>query len=190
MHYLRQIAILVLVTAGSATLLDYVFKARAFAVYDQQAELTRFFAVFYTATGLATFLLQTALGRRALETLGLAGTTATLPVATSLGSLAALFMPGLVPIGIVKGSEASVRSSLFRSGYELLYTPVALGEKRSAKSIIDVGVDRLADGLAAGAIFVLVLLPVAMSLPAITVLALVPGHCSAGGDATPSEGLC
>src|SRR5207244_10910589 len=42
------------------------------------------------------------------------------------------------------------RGALFRAGYELFYTPIAAVEKRAAKSIVDVAVDRLGDALGGG----------------------------------------
>ena len=154
--YLRNIAFLVLVTGGSATLMDYVFKFRAVEAASSDVELARFFAAFYAGVGLATFLLQATLGRAALERFGLSGTISFLPSMTAVGSLAMLVFPVLPAGALARGGEAAVRSSLFRSGYELLYTPVPLDQKRAAKPIVDVGFDRLADGL--GAILVYLIL--------------------------------
>ena len=162
--YLRNIGLLVLTTTAGATLLDYVFKARALDAYGQGEDLMRFFAVFYAAVGLGTFVLQTTLSRSLLEKLGLARTIAILPSFTALGSFALLFVPGLAAAGVARGGEAAVRSSLFRSGYELLYTPVTLRQKRTAKSMIDVGVDRLADGVGAILIRSLLFLVPALAL--------------------------
>jgi hypothetical protein len=44
-----------------------------------------------------------------------------------------------------RGSEAVLRASTYRAGYELFYTPVPPKDKRAVKSIIDVGVDRTGD---------------------------------------------
>ena len=55
--------------------------------------------------------------------------------------------PGLRSIIVARAGEAVFRGSLFRSGYELFYTPIPVSEKRAAKSLIDVGVDRLGDAL-------------------------------------------
>jgi HEAT repeat protein len=68
------------------------------------------------------------------------------------------------------------RASLFRAGYELFYTPIPFDEKRAAKSVIDVGFDRLGDALGGGTIrFVLFLAPFSPS-PIILALAIA---CSA-----------
>ena len=59
-----------------------------------------------------------------------------------------------------------LRGSLFRAGYELFYTPIPRAEKRAAKSIIDVGFDRLGDAMGGGAVWiVLSALPAAPSIP-------------------------
>ena len=51
-----------------------------------------------------------------------------------------------------RGGESVFRGSLFRTGYEIFYTPIPPDEKRAAKSIIDVGFDRLGDALGGGLI--------------------------------------
>ncbi len=150
--YLRSLAVMVLLGTVSAALIDYVFKAQAAARYQQGEDLMRFFAVFYMATGLMTFLFQTGLGRVSLEKLGLAKTVATLPVAVGVGALGVLFAPGLASATLARAGEAVLRSSLFRSGYELFYTPISLREKRATKSLIDVGFQRLGDALGGGTV--------------------------------------
>jgi len=56
-----------------------------------------------------------------------------------------------------------LRGSSYRSGYELFYTPMPAAEKRSVKSMIDIGAERLGDGLAAATIQLMIVLPAAMS---------------------------
>lgn len=153
--YLRDIALLVSLGAIGSALLDYVLKAQAATAYDRGAPLLRFFAIFYTATSVATFLVQTTLTRRVLEKLGLARTVQALPAVLAAGGAAALIAPGLACVAMARGAEATVRSSLFRSAYELLYMPVAPDEKRTAKALIDVGGERLGD-LAGGGLVTLV----------------------------------
>jgi ATP/ADP translocase len=150
--YLRSLAVMVLLGTLSAALIDYVFKAQAAATYQQGEDLMRFFAVFYTAIGLITFLFQTGLGRISLERLGLAKTVATLPAAVGVGALGVLFAPGLASASMARAGESVFRSSLFRSGYELFYTPISLRQKRTTKPLIDVGFQRLGDALGGGTV--------------------------------------
>ena len=171
--YLRYIGLLVLATTSSATLLDYVFKARAVEAFGPGEELMRFFAVFYAGVALATFLTQTLLSRTVLEHFGLGRTVGILPSASALGGLLMLFVPGLAAGSLVRGSESAIRSSLYRSGYELLYTPVSVERKRAAKPFVDVGLERAADGIGAILARLLLLLGPALALPAMMVAAIV-----------------
>ena len=148
--YLRSLAVMVLLGTLSAALIDYVLKAQAAATFQQGEDLMRFFAIFYTAIGLITFLFQTGFGRVSLERLGLAKTVATLPAAVGVGALGVLFAPGLASAAMARGGESVFRSSLFRSGYELFYTPISLQQKRTTKPLIDVGFQRLGDALGGG----------------------------------------
>jgi len=147
---MRQLAALVLLGTLGASLIDYVFKAQAVAALGQGEGLLRFFAIFYATTGLITFVLQTSSSRLVLEKLGLAAATGAPSVALLAGGLGGLLVPGLGSATAARGGESVLRSSLFRSGYELFYTPIPPKEKRAAKSLIDVGVDRLGDAFGAG----------------------------------------
>src|SRR5260221_11085505 len=126
--YLRQLAILVALGAACTALLDYVLSARAVAAMGQGARLITFFALFHMTVGILGFLVQVTLSRPALSKLGLSGTVATAPFSVLL-----LGFLGLAPLGpwalvILRGSEAVLRASLYRSAYELLYTPLPRAE--------------------------------------------------------------
>jgi len=95
-----------------AVLLDYVFKARVAETYSNGQELVRFFSLFYTVVGVATFLVQLLLSRVAVEKLGIAGTVSSLPASLALGSIGAIFLPGLATAFVMRGGETMVRSSL------------------------------------------------------------------------------
>lgn len=167
--YLRNLAVLILLVTVAAAFVDYVFKARASERFPGGGELMRFFALFYTGVSVVTFAVQTTAGRFSLERLGLSRTVATLPIGVAAGSVSAIALPGLVTAGIARATEAVLRSSLFRSGYELFYTPILPAEKRATKPILDVGVDRLGD--AAGGALIRAAIVVA---PAIVLQALMP----------------
>ena len=155
--YLRNLATLVLLGTLGAALMDYIFKAQAVTTFGRGDGLLRFFAAYYAATSLLTFVLQTTTSRLALEKLGLAVSAGTPSFALFAGSLGSLLAPGFTGTVAARGGESMFRGSLYRSGYELFYTPIPVSEKRSAKSFIDVGVDRLGDALG-GSVVQLVLL--------------------------------
>ena len=150
--YLRDLALLVLVINIGATMLDFAFKARATAAFPTGDELIRFFAIFYTAVAVVTLILQAGASKRALSGFGLAGTAAALPLGIGAGGAALMFIPGLAAAAVARGAESTLRSTFFRSGYELFFTPVPAAEKRAAKPVIDVGVDRVGDALGGGAV--------------------------------------
>jgi hypothetical protein len=143
-------AALVFLTTLGASLVDYVFKAAAVAEIGRGDALLRFFALYYGGQSVVTFLAQVTMSRTVLERLGLAPAVASPSLVVAAGGLGALAFPGLPSILTARGGEFVCRMSLFRSAYELLYTPVPAGEKRAAKSIIDVAVDRAGDLAGAG----------------------------------------
>ena len=156
--YLRGLAILVIVGTIGTALLDYVLKARVQAAYTDEESLLRFFALFYTGVAVLTFLVQSLATRSFLERFGLAKAVATVPAALAVGSIGSLLLPGLIPVAAFRATGTVCRNSLYRSGYELLFTPLANHDKRATKSLIDVGSVRLGDGLGGGVVLALLVL--------------------------------
>jgi hypothetical protein len=64
----------------------------------------------------------------------------------------------LQSIVAARAGESVFRGSLFRASYEIFYTPMEAEERRAAKSIIDVGFDRLGDAAGAAAVWLVLLL--------------------------------
>jgi len=87
--------------------------------------------------------VQATLARRALQRLGLARTLAVQPAAVAVLGALVTAAPRAAAIMILRLAEVVLRNSLFRSGYELLYTPVAPERKRPTKAIVDVACDRV-----------------------------------------------
>lgn len=154
--YLQQIAWLVAMVSVVGALLDYALKAQAAATYQGSEQLVAFFAAFYTLAGIAGFLVQRLLAGVSLRRLGLGGTLATLPLAVCLTTAAGAVVTRLATIVLARASENLLANSLFRSGLELLYTPVAPAKKRASKAIIDVAAQRGGDMLGAGLLLVIV----------------------------------
>ncbi len=173
MPYLRGLVALVLLVTMGDVLIDYVFKVRATGAFADGERLLRFFAVFYTGVSVLTVAVQAVGSRFALQRLGLTRTVALLPAGVGLGSLGALAVPGLASATALRGTEFVLRNGLYRSGYELLFTPLAAEQKRSTKALVDVGGVRLGD--MAGAAVVQVILLVAGTLAATTILGMAAG---------------
>ena len=163
-RYLRDLAAIVLVSATMAGLLDYALKAEASRSLKGAEALGAFFALFHAGLSVLVFLFQTALSGRALKRFGIAGSIAVLPGAVLLGGTLAVALPRLWTAAASNALYNVVRNSLYRSGYELLYTPVDQAKKRAVKALIDVGFDRFGDVVAAGS--------------AMAVLAIAPAQAS------------
>lgn len=148
--YLRQLASLVVVTSVASALMDYFLGIRAKAMYDNSADLLSFFALYQLGIGVLSFVVLSVLSRPSLKNLGLAGTVALLPGSVVLGGIFALALPGLSSAVVMRGADAVMRNSLFRSGYELLFTPIAAEKKRATKLIIDVAFDRIGTAVGSG----------------------------------------
>lgn len=162
--YLRHLVALVVVMTVAATCLDFVFKdlaQRAFTAPGSRWDLVTFFGVFHTGLALFTLAVQGSLARVLLDRAGLARTAATHPLGLGLGAMAVLSIGSWPVAMIARALEAALRSSLFRSAYELFYTPLAAREKRAAKAIVDVGGERAGDAIGA-----LVVQAAVMVLPA------------------------
>lgn len=157
-RYLQWMAALMVLIAIMAALLDYAFKAEASARFRESESLVSFFATFYASVGVLGFLLQTLLGRRILQKFGIGATIAILPaVVVMFGTIGTLFAQ-LWSMVMLRGSHAIFVNSLFRSAFELLYTPLPPHKKRPTKTIIDVASDRAGDLLGSGLLLLLLFL--------------------------------
>lgn len=170
--FLLSLALLVLLGTTSAALLDYLFKSGATGEFGKGPGLVRFFALFYTGAQVLTFLMQAVLSRISLERLGLSRTVMSLPLAVGGGAAGALLVPLFPMVAGVRALELVLRGSLFRSGYELFYTPIPAQDKRAVKTLIDVGSDRLGDALGAGTLQLLLWLGPATARPQILAIAM------------------
>ena len=158
--YLRQLAALVALCALCSAMLDYVLGVHAVRAFGSGAELVAFFALFHASIGLLAFFVQLTATRPALERFGLAAAVGLLP-AVLLGAGAIAFaIPRLWSAVLLRAGEGIVSSSIYRAGYELSYTPLPPAEKRPAKMLIDVGLDRLGAMVGGGiAVAAIALLP-------------------------------
>lgn len=154
--YLRDLALLVLSGAVAQALLDWLLSAHATETYGKGAQLLGFFALFNMVVGVLSFIAQTGLSRPLLEWRGLSGTVKSQPVTVAAFAVVALLSPQLWTVVLLRGGEAVTRNSLYRSAYELFYTPLPTAKKRATKTLIDVGVDRVGTTLGSVALLAVV----------------------------------
>ncbi|UCC81787.1 MAG: hypothetical protein JSW46_12345 [Gemmatimonadota bacterium] len=160
--HLRTIGLIVFVVALATTLLDFQFKELAQASFSTDEALTSFFGAFYGWTGAIALVLQLLVVARFLSVAGVAWSLALLPIVLGLGSVGMLVVPSLVLVTAVRGADATLRKSLYRSALEVLYVPVPSLLRRKTKTFIDSVVDSIGEGLGAGLIFLWV---TALALP-------------------------
>jgi len=144
-RYLRNLAVLVLLGTIAATFVDQAFKTQVKAEFGKGPSLGSFFSLYYATLSLITFVVQAGASRQVLERFGLAAAAGLPGLMFLTGGAATLLVPGLRSMVLTRAGEAVVRASIYRTGYELFFTPIAPNDKRAVKSIIDVGVDRTGD---------------------------------------------
>jgi hypothetical protein len=171
--YLRRLAALVATCAFVEAVLDYQLGVEATRSFAAGGPLMSFFAVFHTGTGVIALALQAVATRATLSRLGVAGTLGLQPAFTLAGAALALVQPRLLAFVALRGGQAVLRNSLFRSSYELLFTPLPNEHKRPTKVIIDIACDRVGAAIGSGAvILVLLLAPAAATYVLLAVVAL------------------
>jgi ATP/ADP translocase len=148
-RYLQTIAALIFLSVIVSTLIDYQFKAAAKGAYPSTEALAGFFGSYYAWLSVVTLLAQLFLTRRLLLGLGLTPSLLILPFTLFAGSIGLLIWPGLVASTVTRLAEASLRTSVNRSGLEILYVPIPNFIKKKVKVFLDVTVERLGDGTAA-----------------------------------------
>ena len=94
--------------------------------------------------------------------------------------------PGDIPLGgrripaaidpdcgtLARGAESVLSNSLYRAGYEVLFTPVSAREKRAVKPLADVGAARVGDLIAAGFAQGVLMLSISRASLVLTAMAL------------------
>jgi hypothetical protein len=164
--YLRLMVAAGFLMALTDALIDWAMKAQAAAAFVTGEELIRFFGIFYTVVGLCTFVVQSLFATRLLTRFGIGPTMSAMPVAVALTSGFALFVPRMVSVVAMRAVGSVLTNSVFRTGFELLYSPLPVRIKRPTKTYVDVGGQRVGDVLGGG--FILL------------ILALMPGRALSG----------
>jgi ATP:ADP antiporter, AAA family len=158
--YLRTIATFVVLTSASSAIVDFLLKSQVTASLGGGPGLMRFFAIFYAMVQVLTFVAQTSSGTL-VQRLGISGTLNALPGGVGAVSMASLLIQGWPMATALRGADAVLRGSLFRSGYELLFVPMDARTRRRAKTILDVICDRAGEAAGAGLVQLFLLASIA-----------------------------
>ncbi len=146
--YLRLIAAMVFMVAIVTQWSQFQFSLSAEMRFaDDPDRLTRFFGGFNFVMGVVALLVQLFVTGPALRQYGVGVTIMLLPLALAFGSSLILVWPVLWTVLVTNALDQGLRFSIDKATFELLYLPIPSNIKANVKGIIDLLVNRLADGV-------------------------------------------
>jgi ATP/ADP translocase/HEAT repeat protein len=155
-RHLLLIVGIIAMTMATASFIDFQFKTVSLAAFPTKQELTSFLGKFYGRLSLISFVFQLFISYRFLRFFGVGGAIMLLPLGLLGGTLAMLFVPGLVAGVLLRGADGVFKYSIDKTGRELLFLPVPLEVKKRTKIFIDMFVDRWFRGFAGGILLIFV----------------------------------
>ena len=151
--YLGRLALLVFLVAIATQWTEYQVALVADELLESDAErLVSFYGLLNVTLGLVAFLLQFGTGPT-LRRFGVGLGILCLPLAVGAGSVLILVFPMVASVLVTKGLDQSLRFSIDKASYELLYVPIDARVRSRVKATIDVIVSRAADLVGAGLLF-------------------------------------
>ncbi len=155
--YLRSVATLILVSTVTFTLVDFVFKLTASRVVAVE-QLDEFFSSVYLTLNVISLVVQVFVVGWLVRRAGVSAAVASVPILLVFGSLGFAVGGGLALALLLKGVDGSLRHSLYRTGTELLFVPIAVEMRGRVKAVIDVLGQRGGQALASLGILLVVTL--------------------------------
>lgn len=158
--YLRNLAVLMLVTGAATTMIDLLYKWALEQRYPgSEQQIAQFFGALLGFMFVFSAVLQLLGTSRFLKRWGVGAGLLVMPIGLSLGAVGVGMTAAFWAIILLKAIDGGLRSSLDRTSVELLYVPLGSTVTAPIKSLIDLGANRVGDGLGAA-----VLLGVTLSL--------------------------
>ncbi len=158
--YLRQMALLSVVSTAALLTTDYTFKLIASQRIPAE-ELGSFFARTYAVLNAVSLVVQLLLSGRILRQFGVLPALLILPFML-LGGAVGLFVTGgaLLMALLTKGSDGSLRYSLHRVASELLWMPLPGEVRDRSKALLDSVLGRAVQAGMAGLLLLLAMLEI------------------------------
>ncbi|MDD9939491.1 MAG: Npt1/Npt2 family nucleotide transporter [Myxococcales bacterium] len=138
-----------------SVVVDIQFNDAVQREFPSKNEKTAFFGEFYAYFNGLAIAVQLALTTRVLTTLGVGWALLVLPLSLALGTLGLVVAPGVLAASLLKMADGSLRHSIHKSAFEILFIPIPSATKKQAKLFLDATVDSTATG--AGALLVMFL---------------------------------
>ena len=167
--YVWRLVGIALSASVTVTLTDYVFKSTMASRLPPE-QLTAAFGRIYVVLNVLSLIAQLLAVGVLLRRLAPSTIVAMLPLALSLSGALLIGTGGLFAAVLMKGSDGSMRQSLYKTGLELLCIPLSEEGRRRVKAAIDVVGQRGGQIVASTLILVLSITSVGAS---VTVFALV-----------------
>ncbi len=135
--YLRRVAAMVLLATVTFTLVDFVFKSTAdrFVAPDRLGE---FFSSVYLILNLLSLVVQVIGVAWLLRFIGVTTAVAVVPAILVVATIGFTVGGGLALALLLKGTDGTLRHSLYRTGTELLFLPLSERLRTDVKGVIDV----------------------------------------------------
>jgi ATP/ADP translocase len=142
--HLRIVAAMTVATFVTVQFIDFQFKALTKSHFTidgitQVDQLSSFYGVFFTITGVVAAVMQFGITGRLLERFGIVISLLILPSVLLVGSVGMVvgIASNFVASVFTKGAENSMRYSVYDATMQVIYMPVPSHERGRAKSFID-----------------------------------------------------
>jgi AAA family ATP:ADP antiporter len=146
--YLRGIAALVFLVAIVTQWSQFQFLLVAQQRFTRDADrLTAFLGEWNVYLGIVAFLVQVLFTGPALRHFGIAVTILLLPVSLGLGSALVVLFPAFWSVLLTSSFDQSLRFSIDKATFELLYLPLPATVRAGVKATIDTVFSRGADAV-------------------------------------------
>jgi len=161
--YLRLLAVMIIVALAASTMIDFQFMTAVNNTFPKEADSARtsFLAIFSVIVLVVSWLLNSLLANRAIQTMGVRAALFVMPLFLALGSTVFFLLPAAgftIWAVFMKGADKGLTHTFSQSTRELLYIPVSQEVKAKAKMTIDMFVSKMGEALASFLLFVFVIL--------------------------------
>lgn len=147
-RYLRLLAALVMIVAVATQWTTFQLSLVADQRFGGDADaMTRFFGTFNFVVGGAGLAIQLLLTGALLRRIGVAGVMLLLPLVLAFGSALTVVFPIFLAVLLTNAGEQGLRFSMDKAAYELLYLPIAPGQRQAVKNALDIVANRIADAV-------------------------------------------
>ena len=147
-RYLRLLAILVLLVSIATQWTAFQLSVVADEQFGSDSDaMTQFFGTFNFIVGGVGLLLQLLLTSTLLRRVGVGAVILLLPLALAMGSALTILFPVFLAVLLTNAADQGLRFSMDKAAYELLYLPIAPGQRQAIKNALDIVTNRIADAV-------------------------------------------